>query len=144
MTSLNYVRPSLSWRGLRMCFKRALLLSCPQKSYGGAKRDRTADLYNAIVALSQLSYSPLLPCPASNAPIEGVAKTPVSFQFVQCQNTAGDVYRRGNTLRKQIFIWRRVFLHHRRQTSGICIHQEGKIPIDHPYHLGWAIIRRRR
>ena len=25
---------------------------------GGAKRDRTADLYNAIVALSQLSYSP--------------------------------------------------------------------------------------
>ena len=27
--------------------------------FGGAKRDRTADLYNAIVALSQLSYSPL-------------------------------------------------------------------------------------
>ena len=26
--------------------------------FGGAKRDRTADLYNAIVALSQLSYSP--------------------------------------------------------------------------------------
>ena len=26
---------------------------------GGAKRDRTADLYNAIVALSQLSYSPV-------------------------------------------------------------------------------------
>ena len=26
--------------------------------YGGARRDRTADLYNAIVALSQLSYSP--------------------------------------------------------------------------------------
>ena len=25
---------------------------------GGAKRDRTDDLYNAIVALSQLSYSP--------------------------------------------------------------------------------------
>ena len=25
---------------------------------GGAKRDRTADLYNAIVALSQLSYGP--------------------------------------------------------------------------------------
>ena len=33
----------------------------PQKIegfYGGAKRDRTADLYNAIVALSQLSYGP--------------------------------------------------------------------------------------
>ncbi len=28
---------------------------------GGAKRDRTADLYNAIVALSQLSYSPKAP-----------------------------------------------------------------------------------
>ena len=27
---------------------------------GGAKRDRTADLYNAIVALSQLSYGPNL------------------------------------------------------------------------------------
>ncbi len=27
---------------------------------GGAERDRTADLYNAIVALSQLSYSPIL------------------------------------------------------------------------------------
>jgi hypothetical protein len=25
---------------------------------GGAKQDRTADLYNAIVALSQLSYDP--------------------------------------------------------------------------------------
>ena len=28
---------------------------------GGAKRDRTADLLNAIQALSQLSYSPELP-----------------------------------------------------------------------------------
>ncbi len=26
--------------------------------FGGAKRDRTADLFNAIEALSQLSYSP--------------------------------------------------------------------------------------
>ena len=26
----------------------------------GAKRDRTADLYNAIVALSPLSYSPVV------------------------------------------------------------------------------------
>src|SRR6266851_4163018 len=26
--------------------------------FGGARRDRTADLYNAIVALSQLSYGP--------------------------------------------------------------------------------------
>ena len=29
------------------------------KQNGGAKRDRTADLYTASVALSQLSYSPL-------------------------------------------------------------------------------------
>ena len=27
-------------------------------TFGGARRDRTADLYNAIVALSQLSYDP--------------------------------------------------------------------------------------
>ena len=30
----------------------------PDLVSGGARRDRTADLYNAIVALSQLSYSP--------------------------------------------------------------------------------------
>ena len=29
------------------------------KIYGGARRDRTADLNTASVALSQLSYSPL-------------------------------------------------------------------------------------
>ena len=28
-------------------------------SYGGDKRDRTADLLNAIQALSQLSYTPI-------------------------------------------------------------------------------------
>ncbi len=28
--------------------------------HGGAKQDRTADLYNAIVALYQLSYDPSL------------------------------------------------------------------------------------
>ena len=30
-------------------------------SLGGDKRDRTADLLNAIQALSQLSYTPMLP-----------------------------------------------------------------------------------
>ena len=78
------------------------------REIGGAKRDRTADLYNAIVALSQLSYSPLLPCLACNV-LAGIAKTPIRFQFVQCRNTARDVYRRGDTLRKQIFVRRRVF-----------------------------------
>ena len=29
---------------------------------GGARRDRTDDLYNAIVALSQLSYGPITRC----------------------------------------------------------------------------------
>lgn len=29
---------------------------------GGASRDRTGDLYNAIVALSQLSYGPTVAC----------------------------------------------------------------------------------
>src|SRR4026208_2177875 len=33
-------------------------LETPEGKDGGAKRDRTADLYNAIVALSQLSYGP--------------------------------------------------------------------------------------
>jgi hypothetical protein len=30
------------------------------RSYGGAMRDRTADLLNANQALSQLSYSPMI------------------------------------------------------------------------------------
>jgi hypothetical protein len=37
---------------------------------GGARRDRTADLYNAIVALSQLSYDPL---------VKGDLNSPVRF-----------------------------------------------------------------
>ena len=32
-------------------------------SFGGDKRDRTADLLNAIQALSQLSYTPMEPEP---------------------------------------------------------------------------------
>ena len=37
---------------------RSPVSSC--KLYGGAERDRTVDLLNAIQALSQLSYSPTL------------------------------------------------------------------------------------
>ena len=33
-----------------------------QAFYGGDKRDRTADLLNAIQALSQLSYTPICSC----------------------------------------------------------------------------------
>ena len=79
------------------------------KRFGGAKRDRTADLYNAIVALSQLSYSPLLRYLAQNAPNERPAKQPIRFQVVQYLNAARNMYRRGDTLRKKIFVWRRVF-----------------------------------
>ncbi len=44
-------------------FKKQLILldataGC-QRHAGGAKEDRTPDLYNAIVALSQLSYGPM-------------------------------------------------------------------------------------
>ena len=41
------------------------------KKLGGVKRDRTADLYNAIVALYQLSYDPSL-CERN---IRGIALT---------------------------------------------------------------------
>src|SRR6202040_1305789 len=37
----------------------------PFVSIGGANRDRTGDLYNAIVALSQLSYGPMIWRPAA-------------------------------------------------------------------------------
>ena len=39
-----------------------LFLMYPRIPLGGDKRDRTADLLNAIQALSQLSYTPIL-CP---------------------------------------------------------------------------------
>ena len=41
------------------CYQNELLLLIPQN--GGDKRDRTADLLNAIQALSQLSYTPKYP-----------------------------------------------------------------------------------
>ena len=41
------------------------------KINGGAERDRTADLLNAIQALSQLSYSPIFDI--------------VSFNLISCQ-----------------------------------------------------------
>ena len=37
-----------------------IMVLSENREIGGAKRDRTADLYNAIVALSQLSYSPYI------------------------------------------------------------------------------------
>ena len=43
-----------------MLFKRQEQLEIPEFFHGGAERDRTADLLNAIQALSQLSYSPII------------------------------------------------------------------------------------
>ena len=37
---------------------RSSILSNAVQEFGGAREDRTPDLYNAIVALSQLSYGP--------------------------------------------------------------------------------------
>ena len=48
---------------MRTCARRAhqekALISEEIKAFGGDKRDRTADLLNAIQALSQLSYTPM-------------------------------------------------------------------------------------
>ena len=41
--------------------KKALIINSSTPGICGAKRDRTADLLNAIQALSQLSYSPTFP-----------------------------------------------------------------------------------
>ncbi len=43
-----------------MLFKRQEQLEILELFPGGAERDRTADLLNAIQALSQLSYSPVM------------------------------------------------------------------------------------
>ena len=47
------------------------------KKRGGARRDRTADLYNAIVALSQLSYGPT----GAREPTEYIKECQESSQF---------------------------------------------------------------
>ena len=44
-------------KGKRLAFSRKQAFSCVP--FGGDKRDRTADLLNAIQALSQLSYTPI-------------------------------------------------------------------------------------
>ncbi len=45
---------STPWEG-----KKKIRGKQPRISFGGDKRDRTADLLNAIQALSQLSYTPI-------------------------------------------------------------------------------------
>ena len=46
-------------RLLNKKIKRRAISLCVSKQFGGDKRDRTADLLNAIQALSQLSYAPI-------------------------------------------------------------------------------------
>ncbi len=49
----TYMEPPGSFKkDLRPCH------TYPLRGFGGARRDRTADLLNAIQALSQLSYGP--------------------------------------------------------------------------------------
>ena len=49
-------------KGNSHTIKKALqTVAVPTSKVGGDKRDRTADLLNAIQALSQLSYTPMLP-----------------------------------------------------------------------------------
>jgi hypothetical protein len=86
----------------------------------------------------------LLPCPALQSPFRGNAITPIRFQFVQCRNAARDMYRRGDTLCKQIFVWRRVFYATAAKLIKFANKQADKMLIDHPYYLGWAIIHHRR
>ena len=56
--------------------KRARLPVPPRPHIGGDKRDRTADLLNAIQALSQLSYTPIL-CAAVRNSFFIIAYTPM-------------------------------------------------------------------
>jgi hypothetical protein len=42
--------------------------------FGGARRNRTDDLFNAIEALSQLSYGPTL-CDRKMAPVETLSRS---------------------------------------------------------------------
>ena len=46
-------------RSLSIFKKENVLKSFDFRTFGGDKRDRTADLLNAIQALSQLSYTPM-------------------------------------------------------------------------------------
>ena len=96
-----------------------IMVLSENREIGGAKRDRTADLYNAIVALSQLSYSPLLPCLACNASSEDIAK-----RLFGANLRSAETLRRmciaGVTPCASKFLSSERFLYHRRRTNGIC------------------------
>ena len=56
------------------------IVGAGKEEFGGARRNRTADLYNAIVALSQLSYDPVL----QTGPVHGKTGLP------RCASGAAD------------------------------------------------------
>jgi hypothetical protein len=56
----NHRERVVSWASRRR--GRNFFTSLEQRSCGGGKRDRTADLLHAMQALSQLSYTPVVPC----------------------------------------------------------------------------------
>ena len=51
--------------------------------YGGDKRDRTADLLNAIQALSQLSYTPIFGCAVCTASVLYQPRGDLSIVFAE-------------------------------------------------------------
>ena len=55
-STVSHLRQS---RGSSDCTKKGLAKIANPLIFGGAERDRTDDLLNAIQALSQLSYSPI-------------------------------------------------------------------------------------
>ena len=58
--------PRISGQKKKLALTQGKFLKDTGASFGGDKRDRTADLLNAIQALSQLSYTPIWKVP--NAP----------------------------------------------------------------------------
>ena len=52
---------AFGFRSVDSASRRSSFAFSKTRRFGGARRDRTADLYNAIVALSQLSYGPGIP-----------------------------------------------------------------------------------
>ena len=64
------------------CFSPATLL---EAQVGGDKRDRTADLLNAIQALSQLSYTPIFAMPQVS-PFSASDILPETLRFVNDKN----------------------------------------------------------
>jgi hypothetical protein len=84
----------------------------------------------------------LLPCLACKPLIEGQRQNANSVSIRAVPKHCEGCVSQGRHTVQANFCLATGFLWHRRQTNQICQQQDGKMPIDHPYHLGWAIIRR--